>query len=260
MLAMAEPANPFAAASASAPVVVAIPALNEEASIADVITGIPRAVASRVIVADGGSSDATAARAEAAGAQVIEAGRGYGRACWTATQAARDAEIMVFMDGDGADDPRGIAELVAPIRSGHFDFVIGSRARGKREPGSIAWHQLAAGRLAGWGMQLLYGVRYTDMCAFRAIRRDALLALGMRELGYGWNIEMQMRAARAGLRILEVPVDYHRRNGGNSKVAGSLSGTIRAGTRIIATFARVATEARRSRRMHDLERKPRNAR
>ena len=145
---------------------------------------------------------------------MIDAGRGYGRACLAATMAAADADILVFMDGDGADDPREIARLVEPIRSGRYDFVIGSRARGKREPGSIAWHQLAAGILAGWGMRLLYGVRYTDMCAFRAIRRDALLELGMRELTYGWNIEMQMRAARAGLRILEIPVDYRRRSGG----------------------------------------------
>jgi glycosyltransferase involved in cell wall biosynthesis len=248
-----------AARETVADVVVIIPTLNEEQSIGDVVGRIPRDLVSRVIVADGGSRDGTAMRATNAGADVIEAGRGYGRACLAATQAAEGADIVVFMDGDGADDPQGIAKLVQPIRSGRFDFVIGSRARGLREPGSIAWHQLAAGRLAGWGMQLLYGVRYTDMCAFRAIRRDALLGLGMCELGYGWNIEMQMRAARAGLRILEVPVDYHRRSGGNSKVAGSLSGTIRAGTRIIATFARVATEVRRSRRMHDLEREPRNA-
>src|SRR5258707_3338588 len=126
------------------------------------------------------------------------------------------------MEGDGADNPDSIAGLVEPIRSGSYDFVIGWRARGRREAGSIAWHQLAAGRLAGWGMRLLYGVRYTDMCALRAIRRDALLQLGMRELSYGWNIEMQMRAARAGLRILEIPVDYRRRRGGNSKVAGRL--------------------------------------
>src|SRR5712691_1998755 len=147
-----------------------------------------------------------------------------------------------------------------PIRAGRCDFVIGSRTRGQREPGSIAWHQLAAGRLAGWGIRLLYGAHYTDMCALRAIRRDALLDLGMCELTYGWNIEMQMRAARAGLRILEIPVDYHRRSGGNSKVAGSLSGTIRAGARIIATFVRVSTKARRSQRVHQLARKPSNAR
>ena len=221
-------------------IAVIIPALNEEQSIGDVVRGIPRDLVARVIVADGGSRDATASRAKGAGAEVIDAGRGYGRACLAASVAADDADILVFMDGDGADDPKYIAHLLEPIRSESFDFVIGSRARGNREPGSIAWHQLAAGRLAGWGVWLLYGVLYTDMCALRAMRRDTLMSLGMGELTYGWNIEMQMRAARAGLRILEIPVDYRRRTGGDSKVAGSLSGTIRAGTRIIATFLRVA--------------------
>ena len=224
--------------------VVVIPTLDEAQSIAAVVRSIPRPLVGRIIVADGGSRDATVRRAQEAGAEVIGAGRGYGRACLAATMAADEADIVVFMDGDGADDPQEIARLLEPIRSGRFDFVIGSRARGKREPGSIAWHQLAAGILAGWGMRLLYGVRYTDMCAFRAIRRDALLELGMRELTYGWNIEMQMRAARAGLRILEIPVDYRRRSGGTSKVAGSLSGTVRAGVRIIATFVRVSHQTR----------------
>jgi glycosyltransferase involved in cell wall biosynthesis len=224
--------------------VVVIPTLDEAQSIAAVVRSIPRPLVARIIVADGGSRDATVHRAQEAGAEVIGAGRGYGRACLAATMAADEADIVVFMDGDGADDPQVIARFLEPIRSGRFDFVIGSRARGKREPGSIAWHQLAAGILAGWGMRLLYGVRYTDMCAFRAIRRDALLELGMRELTYGWNIEMQMRAARAGLRILEIPVDYRRRSGGTSKVAGSLSGTVRAGVRIIATFVRVSHQTR----------------
>jgi glycosyltransferase involved in cell wall biosynthesis len=224
--------------------VVVIPTLDEAQSIAAVVRSIPRPLVARIIVADGGSRDATVRRAQEAGAEVIGAGRGYGRACLAATMAADEADIVVFMDGDGADDPQVIARFLEPIRSGRFDFVIGSRARGKREPGSIAWHQLAAGILAGWGMRLLYGVRYTDMCAFRAIRRDALLELGMRELTYGWNIEMQMRAARAGLRILEIPVDYRRRSGGTSKVAGSLSGTVRAGVRIIATFVRVSHQTR----------------
>jgi glycosyltransferase involved in cell wall biosynthesis len=240
MPAVAAHADPFRPLPDAATVVVAIPALNEEASIAGVVAGIPRALARRVIVADGGSTDATAARAKDAGAQVIEAGKGYGRACWQATQAAQDAEIMVFMDGDGADDPASLAALIAPIRCGGYDFVIGSRALGEREPGSIAWHQIAAGALAGSAMRLLYGVRYTDMCAFRAIRRQCLLDLGMREMGYGWNIEMQMRAAQTGLRILEIPVPYHCRTGGTSKVAGSLRGSLRAGLRILATFARVA--------------------
>jgi glycosyltransferase involved in cell wall biosynthesis len=230
--------------AAASRIVVVIPTLDEQESIVDVVRSIPRPLVDRVIVADGGSRDATVARAQAAGAEIVVAGRGYGRACLAAATAAADADIVVFMDGDGADDPQAIAELVEPIRSGRCDFVIGSRARGGREPGSIAWHQLAAGRLAGWGMQLLYRVRYTDMCALRAIRRDVLLNLGMRELSYGWNLEMQMRAARAGLRILEIPVDYQRRSGGNSKVAGSLSGSIRAGARIVATFVRIASEMR----------------
>jgi len=223
-------------------VAVAIPALNEEDSIAAVVRAIPRDLASRVIVADGGSTDATKQEARRAGADVIDAGRGYGRACLMATVEAVEADVMVFMDGDGADDPRCLAALVAPIRAGEFDFVIGSRVRGERERGSIAWHQIGAGLAAGYGIRLLYGVRYTDMCAFRAIRRDALLGLGMREMTYGWNIEMQMRAARAGLRILEIPVPYRRRTGGTSKVAGSLGGTLRAGSRIVATFIRVSRQ------------------
>jgi glycosyltransferase involved in cell wall biosynthesis len=222
------------------PVVVAIPTLNEEASIGDVVRSIPRDVVTRVIVSDGGSTDSTAERARAAGADVIAAGRGYGRACLKATEAADAGAIMVFMDGDGADDTASIATLVAPIVAGDYDFVIGSRVRGQREQGSIAWHQILAGLLAGQAMRLLYGVSYTDMCAFRAIKREVLLGLGMREMTYGWNIEMQMRAARGGLRILELPVPYHRRTGGESKVAGSLRGTIRAGTRIVTTFGRVA--------------------
>src|SRR5258708_3193550 len=130
MLAVTDHASPLRPAFGPAQIAVAIPALNEEASIAGVVAGIPRALVGRVIVADGGSSDATAAQAESAGALVIDAGKGYGRACWLATQAAKDAEIMVFMDGDGADDPMSLAALIAPIRAGEYDFVIGSRARG----------------------------------------------------------------------------------------------------------------------------------
>jgi glycosyltransferase involved in cell wall biosynthesis len=227
-------------------IAVVIPTLNEEASIAAVVSAVPRDLVSRIIIADSGSSDATGARARDAGAEVLEVGRGYGRACLAAAVAAHDADIVVFMDGDGADDPASIAALVAPIRDGSYDFVIGSRLRGAREPGSMAWHQLAAGLLAGVGMRMLYGVRYTDMCAFRAIRRDALLALGMREMTYGWNIEMQMRAAGAGLRILEIPVPYRCRSGGASKVAGNLFGGIKAAVRIVATFVRVSTQRRAS--------------
>ena len=132
--------------------------------------------------------------------------------------------------------------LVEPIITGKYDFVIGSRTRGEREAGSFNVQQLFAGAIAGFLVQLLYGVRYTHMCPFRAIRYDALAGLGMREETYGWNLEMQMRAARAGLRVLEVPVNHRRRAGGKSKVSGTLRGTFLAGTRILATFARVAIE------------------
>ena len=223
-------------------VAVIIPTLNEAESIAAVVAGLPRHVVDRVIVADGGSSDDTIAQARRAGAETIDAGRGYGRACLAGAQTADGTDILVFMDGDGADDPAAIADMVAALRSGGCDFVIGSRARGRRERGSMASHQLFAGLVAGALIGLRYGVRYTDMCAFRAIGRDTLLGLGMRELTYGWNLEMQMRAAGAGLRVLELPVDYRRRSGGRSKVAGSLRGSLRAGARIMATFARVAME------------------
>ena len=133
-----------------------------------------------------------------------------------------------------------MAQLVGPIAAGAQDFVLATRTRGGREAGAMAWHQVLAGRLAGAAMRLLYGVPYTDMCAFRAIRRDALAALPMREMGYGWNLEMQMLAARSGLRILELPLPYRRRAGGRSKVAGSLTGSLRAGWRIAATLLRVA--------------------
>jgi glycosyltransferase involved in cell wall biosynthesis len=226
-------------------VAVIIPTFNEAASIGDVVASIPRDVASRVIVADGGSVDGTADVARRAGAEVISVGRGYGRACLAGAQAGDDADIVAFMDGDGADDPAALAAMVQAIASGEYDFVIGSRARGTREPGSMAGHQILAGRAAGALIGLLYGVRYTDMCAYRAMRRDTLFALGMRELTYGWNLEMQMRVARAGLRVLELPVPYRRRRGGESKVAGNLRGSLRAGSRIIATFARVAMEPAR---------------
>ena len=204
---------------------------------------LPREVATEIIVADSGSRDATVAMAEAAGARVVSlAQRGYGRACAAGAAAASDScDIIVFMDGDGADRGDLLGRLVAPIQAGTHDFVIASRTRGARDPGSMSVHQVLAGHVAGFGMGALYGVRYSDMCAYRAIRREALVRLGMREMTYGWNIEMQMKAARAKLRILELPMPYRCRMGGESKVAGSLKGTVRAGWRIAATFARVAT-------------------
>jgi glycosyltransferase involved in cell wall biosynthesis len=222
-------------------VAVVIPVLNEEASIGGVIDGIPGGIVDSIIVADGGSTDRTREVAQSRGAHVIDAGKGYGRACLEGAKAAGEScRIVVFMDGDGSDRADEMPKLIAPIAAGTHDFVIASRARGKREPGSMAWHQLAAGWVIGGVAGMLYGFRYTDMCAFRAIRRDALFALDMQEMTYGWNIEMQMKAARAKLRILELPVPYGRRTGGHSKVAGSLRGTLKAGSRILMTVFRLA--------------------
>ncbi len=227
-------------------VAAVIPTLNEAETIAGAIASIPRDLVDEIIVADSSSRDGTAAIAQAAGARVVTlTDHGYGRACAAGAAAAgAGCGIILFLDGDGADRADLAALLVAPIRAGTHDFVIGSRVRGVREPGSMNWHQVLAGRLAGRLMSSLYGVRYTDMCAFRAIRRDALDRLGLRETTYGWNIEMQMKAARAGLRILELPVPYRRRAGGSSKVAGSLGGSVRAAWRITLTIARVATAGR----------------
>lgn len=224
---------------------VIIPALNEEEPIAAVVrdcltTGLP----GEVIVVDNGSRDRTAERAREAGARIVSEPRpGYGRACAAGLRAlSPECDLVVFLDGDGSDCPEFTSQLIEPIRRGERDFVIGSRTRGKRERGSMNFQQVFAGRVAGWLLRLLYGVRYSDMCPFRAIRPEVLEKLGMKEQTYGWNLEMQMRAARARLRILEVPVNHRCRTGGESKVSGTLRGTFVAGARIIATLFRVAFE------------------
>jgi glycosyltransferase involved in cell wall biosynthesis len=221
-----------------------IPTLNEAATIAGVIAAIPPGVLDDIIVVDGGSNDATVAIACGAGARVIDIGRGYGRACRAGVAAAEGCDIIVFLDGDGSDGPEQIPLLVAPLLAGIADFVIGSRTRGAREAGSMSLHQRLAGLAIGRLVGLLYGISYSDMGPLRAIRRDALIGLGMREATYGWNLEMQMRAARAGLRIAEVPVVHRRRAGGVSKVSGTFGGSLKAGWRILLTFARVALETR----------------
>jgi glycosyltransferase involved in cell wall biosynthesis len=208
-------------------VALVIPTLDEEEAIGGVIAAVPREAVDKIIVVDSLSRDRTVERAQAAGAQVINLlQRGYGRACRAGVEAAADCDIVVFLDGDGSDCPELIPILLAPLIEGRCDFVIGSRPRGEREAGSMTPHQIIAGWALGAAMRLRYGVRYTDMCPFRAIRRDALQRLAMREETYGWNLEMQMRAASAGLRIIELPVAHRRRAGGQSKVSGNLRGTL----------------------------------
>jgi glycosyltransferase involved in cell wall biosynthesis len=216
--------------------------LDEEGAIGPVLSAMPCGWVDQVIVVDGGSRDCTVAEVRAGGATVlVEQEHGYGRACAKGAAAAIEdgAEILVFLDGDGGDRPEAIPNLVQPILEDEQDFVIGSRTRA-----SMGTHQALAGCAIGAAIGLVYGARFTDMCAFRAIRADALSRLGMREMTYGWNLEMQMRAARAGLRILELPVPHGRRLAGKSKVAGTFRGTVKAGFRILATFARVIREPR----------------
>ena len=225
---------------------VIIPALNEEEPIAGVVREVAATnVPVEIIVVDNDSTDRTAQRAREAGARVVKAPRGYGRACAAGVAALRpECDIVVFLDGDGSDCPEFITQLVGPIAAGTHDFVIGSRTRGQREAGSMNFQQVLSGRIAGAVLRWLYGVRYTDMCPFLAISRDALERLGMREQTYGWNLEMQMKTAHARLRILEIPVNHRRRAGGESKVSGTLRGTFVAGARIMATLIRVAAEKR----------------
>lgn len=223
---------------------VIIAALNEEDAIAGVINAVPRNVADEIVVVDNGSKDRTAEIAAAAGARVVkEAVPGYGRAYRAGLRAMSPrCEIVVFLDGDGSDCPEQMDRLVTPIVEDQSDFVIGSRTRGRREPGSMNFHQVFAGYMIGFFLRVLYGVHSTDMGPFRAIRRETLERLKLREETYGWPLEMQMRAARARVRTMEVPVDYRRRAGGHSKIAGTVRGSILAATRILVTFARIAVQ------------------
>ena len=230
-------------------IALVVPTLNEGESIAAALRRAPSEIIDRILVVDGGSRDDTLERARAAGAETLSVGRGYGLACFEgARAAARDCEIVAFMDGDGADAVETIADLAGPIARGEQDFVIGSRVRGERERGSLGWHQIVAGRAVGAVLALATGVRYSDMGAFRAIRREALFALDMREMTFGWNLEMQAKAARRGLRVLEIPVPYRLRAGGQSKVAGSLRGTLKASASIASTLARVLRDTENARK------------
>jgi glycosyltransferase involved in cell wall biosynthesis len=225
-----------------------IPVLNEAGAIGPTLRRLP-GIIDNAIVVDGGSRDGTVEEARAAGATVlIEQRRGYGRACMTGLEHAESlgAELALFMDGDGADAVEHASALIDPVLNGAADFVLADRSAGARDPGSMGMHQVFAGYAVGAAVGLISGVRYHDMCAFRAIRVADLRRLGMREMGYGWNLEMQIRAARAGLRIREVPLPYHCRIAGASKVAGSMRGTLRAGQRIIRTLVSVSLATRKA--------------
>lgn len=227
-------------------VTVIIPCLDEEEAIGEVVREVLAEGIGEVIVVDNGSRDRTAARADAAGARVVrEPQRGYGRACAAGLAAVGpDYEIVCFLDGDGSDVPAFLPAIVAPIAAGEADFVMGSRVRGRREPGSMTPQQIVAGHMARTLLYLTYGARFTDMSPMRAMRRDRLAALGMADLTYGWNLEMQMRVAAAGLRCVELPVDHRCRRGGVSKVSGNLRAGLVAAVKIAATFLRLARSQR----------------
>lgn len=220
-------------------IAVVIPALDEEQAIGKVLRDIPEG-ASQVVVVDNGSRDRTAEVACGLGAEVVaEPRRGYGQACLTGIAQLDRPDIVVFLDGDYSDYPEEMSALVAPLLTGEADMVIGSRTLGQREKGAL----LPQARFGNWLstllIRLLFGVSFTDLGPFRALRFDALQRLAMQDRDFGWTVEMQVKAARLGLRAVEVPVRYRRRIG-TSKITGTLSGTLRAGHKILWTIFRYA--------------------
>ncbi|MDX5419732.1 MAG: glycosyltransferase family 2 protein [Hymenobacteraceae bacterium] len=223
---------------------VIIPAYNEEDSIAHVIKAIPTGLVQEVIVVNNNSRDSTAVVARAAGATVLDEPKpGYGNACLKGIAYAAEKpsderpDIIVFLDGDYSDYPEEMPMLLDPILQGQADMVIGSRAIGQREGGSMMPQQIFGNWLATSLLRWLYGVRYTDLGPFRAIRFDTLQQLGMRDRNYGWTVEMQAKAAKQKIRYTEVPVSYRKRIG-VSKVSGTVKGSLLAGYKIILTIFR----------------------
>ncbi|MFN7938120.1 MAG: glycosyltransferase family 2 protein [Bryobacteraceae bacterium] len=227
--------------------VLIIPALNEADVIGTMLSHIPPGVFDQVIVADNGSTDATAQIARAKGAMVVtEPERGYGAACLRAIQALPpNTGIIVFLQADMSEDAEETHRVLAPLLDGRADLVIGSRTLGNAEPGALLPHQQFGNTLACALIRWLYGFRYTDLGPFRAIRADALRALGMRDRNYGWTVEMQVRALQRGLRVMEVPVSYRRRFAGENKVSGNLRASLAAGWKIIITIARLTLKGSR---------------
>lgn len=218
-----------------------IPALNEASSIASVVGKLreqPLLASGEVIVVDNGSIDGTDEAAAGAGAQVVrEERRGYGYACLAGVIAAEEAEVIVLLDGDASDDPSDLPRVLRPVLDDEADLVVGSRALGTRERGSMTWQQVAGNRLAAFLMRNIYRMEVTDMGPFRAIRRENLLALDMSEMTYGWPVEMMVKSARAGYRYREVPVHYRRRIG-VSKVGATILGSLHVGWYIISATLR----------------------
>ena len=221
---------------------VVIPALNEELALPMVLREIPRALVRRIVVADNGSTDRTVEVAEAAGAEVAhEPDRGYGAACLRALAhlAADPPSIVVFLDGDYSDHPGELPFLVDPIARGEADLVIGSRVIGSREAGALTVQQRIGNAIACRALGCMYGVQYTDLGPFRAIRWTTLQALQMRDRDFGWTVEMQIKAAKRRVRYAEVPVSYRPRIG-VSKISGTLRGSVSAGAKILWLLGRYA--------------------
>lgn len=213
-----------------------IPVLNEAPSLALLLPEMPEWV-DEIIVVDNGSTDDSAAVAQSLGARVVVAPlRGYGSACASGV-AASTADILVFLDGDGSDRPDQMARLVDPVVAGTADLVIGSRVLGTREAGSLTLQQRLGNALACWLMRWLWRARYTDLGPYRVIRRDALARLDLRNRRFGWTVEMQIRAHRQGMTVIELPVDYRRRLRGESKISGTARGVVLAGWHILGTIA-----------------------
>ena len=222
-------------------VAIVIPALNEEQAIQQLLAEIPRDFAQWIIVVDNGSTDRTAAVARAADAFVAsEPTRGYGRACLTGLETAHNlgADIVIFMDGDGSDDPADLPMMLAPVSEGHADLSIGSRVTTRSERGAIPPQARLGNWLVSRMIHLLYGVPLHDIGSFRVIRCSALVALHMHELTFGWPVEMLVKAARARYRIIENSIHYRRRSHGHSKVAGTLIGSVKAAYYMLSTTLR----------------------
>lgn len=218
-----------------------IPALNEEESLPGVLDGLRGRGFRQVVVVDNGSTDRTYAVARAHGAVALYEGqRGYGAACLRGLRwmASDPPDAVVFLDGDGADDPEDLPTLLAPIEADEADMVIGSRVRGQAEPGALTPQARFGNTLACTLIRWLYQERFTDLGPFRALTWEALERMEMADEDFGWTVEMQVKAPRRGLRSAEVPVDYRRRRGGQSKVAGTVSGSFKAGVKILYVIGR----------------------